>query len=98
MNNTDSDSDLHYLIIIDDLKSNGYSGKRNFFFNYLLNNYNTQQSLFFWKSIRHFIELKHNMINNENLRIKLLNGNIYSLACCQEMMFAVNSEHKTLVS
>jgi hypothetical protein len=92
-----NEEDSHYLIVIDDSNRCG----DNYFFNYLFtriheytyeasSNANILQHHFFWKSIRSFIECKHQQImnaNRDNMRIRLLSSNIYKFACYQEMMF-----------
>jgi len=82
------EEELNCIIVIDD------SNDDNFFINYLFskiddigNSANTLHRYFFWRSIRRFIEFKHRMISNDNMRVKLLSGNIYNFACYQEMMF-----------
>jgi hypothetical protein len=91
----DDDEEINCVIVIDDSNL-----KDNFFINYLFSKIheythnesavNPLQCYFFWKSIRSFIEFRHQQIMNnkrENLRVRLLSSNIYEFACYQEMMF-----------
>ncbi len=91
--------DDHYLIVIDDDDVVNTCCFFNYIFNNIHrytyenkddNNVNPLQRYFFWKNIRGFIEFHYKRIlkkNIDDMRIRLLSGNLYDYACHQENMF-----------
>lgn len=95
------DGESHYLIVIDDdVNRSDTCYFFNYLFDNIhrytyenndnnADNVNPLQRYFFWKNIRGFIEYHYKRIlaKSDDMRVILLNGNLYEYVCYQENMF-----------